>query len=372
MEINRDNYEAFLLDMIEGNLTAENEEKLIRFLNENPGLAADFDIKGFMLPSEENHFSFKDDLKKGGLAQNVTKNNYDQFCIARLEGDLPAAGTKKLELFLRENPEFYPGASLYDKLLLKADRSVVFPSRIKLKRNVVKPVPVRKLVFRIASIAASIVILLSAYLFVTGIRQEHFAPQITTIPPFTDADELISDIKIPEPALIPESIPDDLQVGPEINQETLLSKTSEVIVKEEPFSGKGLPYREREEPLVLSEQRLPGILVIESHGDPHVFTIAEITGYGKLPGTTEFADYENYNSDSRTAGIIALFSRSRKPDEEPDRLTFWDLASAGIKGINTVTGTDLLLEREYDHDGNLVHVAFSSGIIEFRRSTGNE
>ena len=69
------------------------------------------------------------------------------------------------------------------------------------------------------------------------------------------------------------------------------------------------------------------------------------------------------------SGVIGFLSRTMDDDPERDRITLWDIADAGLKGINTVTGTDMRFEREYNQEGDLVSMAFNSRVIEFRRST---
>lgn len=132
MQINRDNYEAYLLDLAEGALSPEFERELKKFLEENPALEGVTDIDLTVLQHEEVCFSGKDDLKKGGQAGRITAGNYGQFCIARSEGDLSAETAVELERFLRENPGYVKEANFYDRLKLQPDTSVMahFPFKL--------------------------------------------------------------------------------------------------------------------------------------------------------------------------------------------------------------------------------------------------
>ncbi len=93
MDINRNNYEAFLLDLQEGRLSAEEQRKVRAFLVLNPDctvfLLGD---EPWMLESEKIRFPGKEQLKKEfpDASFNLTEGNFDLFSIARMEGDLTA------------------------------------------------------------------------------------------------------------------------------------------------------------------------------------------------------------------------------------------------------------------------------------------
>ena len=91
MNINRNNYEAFLLDLMEGRLSAEEKERLYKFLLKHPdcpGPEADLDLWAL----EESRITFPAVavLKKKlpEPTSKLSKSNFDLFSIARLEHDL--------------------------------------------------------------------------------------------------------------------------------------------------------------------------------------------------------------------------------------------------------------------------------------------
>jgi hypothetical protein len=49
------------------------------------------------------------------------------------------------------------------------------------------------------------------------------------------------------------------------------------------------------------------------------------------------------------------------------KFSLWDVAELGIEGISKLTGKDLTLERRYNQDGELQHLAFKTE--SFRLST---
>ena len=65
MEINRDNYEAYLLDLIEGRLSADAQQKVRDFLFLNPDCSKRVDdIEWLVLGESKVIFPGKEQLKK--------------------------------------------------------------------------------------------------------------------------------------------------------------------------------------------------------------------------------------------------------------------------------------------------------------------
>lgn len=111
--IDHTNYEAWLLDRLEGNLSPEQEAALDAFLAANPGLApVDHDlplIKATEFPSFD-----KDLLKRSFPPQgSVSETSIDDHLIARLEGDLSQEQLLALEKFLYEHPEYAKADRIY-------------------------------------------------------------------------------------------------------------------------------------------------------------------------------------------------------------------------------------------------------------------
>ena len=91
MEINRHNYEAYLLDLLEGSLSVDEQQLLRNFLLLNPDCGGELtEIEPWILESEEISFQNSQLLKKElpTPATILTDHNFDLFSIARMEGDL--------------------------------------------------------------------------------------------------------------------------------------------------------------------------------------------------------------------------------------------------------------------------------------------
>lgn len=134
MNIDRDTYEAWLLDRLEGRLTAEQERALDRFLSANPELPV---ALGELPSIDAGAASFGDrtGLKRSFPPQGLPDAaRIDDFLIARGEGDLSAEQLKALERFLFEHPEQERAARLVAAARI-APADVPLPAKAKLEKH---------------------------------------------------------------------------------------------------------------------------------------------------------------------------------------------------------------------------------------------
>jgi hypothetical protein len=125
------NYEAYLLDLAEGNLPGDMQIELELFLIQHPELKTDLsELALFTLDTEEITFSGKQHLKK--TEQELVSE--EQF-IAYIENQLPLNERTAIEKSCASNPVLSKELSLYTKTIAKADSSIVFENKESLKRK---------------------------------------------------------------------------------------------------------------------------------------------------------------------------------------------------------------------------------------------
>lgn len=112
--IDHTNYEAWLLDRLEGNLSAEQEAVLDEFLRANPELEVFADD----LPTLHELDALLDQAEKDALKRSLPPTGFpveplDDFLIARLEGDLSTEQLEALRLYLLEHPEHHRAERIY-------------------------------------------------------------------------------------------------------------------------------------------------------------------------------------------------------------------------------------------------------------------
>lgn len=144
MKINTDNYEAFLLDAIEGRLSPEQQATLLVFLSEHPELDADFDLPEFIAPTAAP-------LESGGFSALKIPSAFtskDLWLAAVAEGDLNDDFTRAARADATHSAEI----ARLQRLKLVPDTSVVFDGKARLRRG--GTVVQLGLVYRMAAVAA--------------------------------------------------------------------------------------------------------------------------------------------------------------------------------------------------------------------------
>ncbi|MBK8927677.1 MAG: hypothetical protein IPM74_17675 [Crocinitomicaceae bacterium] len=157
-KINRHNYEAYLLDYLEGNLGTEEQHDLLVFLAENPDLkeAIDFDLPSITLSPDKDVFENKADLKMHDES-TLSLNTVEYWMIDAVEGNLSTDKQQELDEFIRKH-QLEKTFTTYQATLLKADLNVVFADKKSLKVATGIIIP---LYARIASVAAIGLVLLT-------------------------------------------------------------------------------------------------------------------------------------------------------------------------------------------------------------------
>lgn len=134
--IDHSNYEAWLLDRLEGRLTPEEERELTAFLLANPNLDTGIDE----LPTVSDEAAGLDERTKDRLKRvlppmgRVDEHSVADFLIARYEGDLTAQQEQELTAFLQAHPEHGRAEKLYRASRLEKE-PVSHPEKSTLQRT---------------------------------------------------------------------------------------------------------------------------------------------------------------------------------------------------------------------------------------------
>jgi hypothetical protein len=133
MEINRHNYEIWLIDYIDGKLSAEQVRLLMIFLQENPDIQEEFDGLEMTsaIPDADVRFDRKEELRK---PEDVEIPLYQQWMIDKMEGNLAARDEQRLEEYLVDNVQAQKEMDAFLKTKMVPEM-VFFPNREMLKRD---------------------------------------------------------------------------------------------------------------------------------------------------------------------------------------------------------------------------------------------
>lgn len=130
-KINIENYEAYLLDYMEGNLSKEDFALLQAFAALHPEL--DIDLSELELVELENEsVKFED---KGSLKKSALHLLSDEDYINYIEKNISQEEKRKVDDLRVKHPEINKELSLYQKTILTADKTIVFENKETLKKK---------------------------------------------------------------------------------------------------------------------------------------------------------------------------------------------------------------------------------------------
>ncbi|OIP02378.1 MAG: hypothetical protein AUJ97_05970 [Bacteroidetes bacterium CG2_30_32_10] len=139
MKINRNNYEEFFLDYFDGNLNSPQVSELFVFINKNPDIKEEFDSfeNISLVVDDEIVFEDKESLKKKDIISfgSIDSSNYEMFFVAEVENDLSEKESKEVHFFIQKNPHLAETYHLLKLSKLKPDTSIIFENKDNLKKN---------------------------------------------------------------------------------------------------------------------------------------------------------------------------------------------------------------------------------------------
>jgi hypothetical protein len=140
MQVNRNNYEACLLDYLEGSLDKRGRAELALFFEQNPDLNVDIDEYKItrLKPDTTLVYYQKHLLKKIEIQQFelIHQVNYEEWIIACLEGDLSKNEQNQFHGFLKLNPEVQREVTAFKHTFFTPDQSIKYQPKEGLKKKV--------------------------------------------------------------------------------------------------------------------------------------------------------------------------------------------------------------------------------------------
>lgn len=344
MTINSDNFEAYMLDYLEGNLDPLLTADLMAFLAENPAyenLLPDYDRK---ISLSDSHEYAQKELLKREFADlpAITFGNFDEFCIAACEGLLGNSDRVRLSDFIALHPGRQRDLDLYGKIRLQPDLSVSYPEKLRLKKKGA-PLASRYLYISLG-IAASIALLVmlavrkpagSVYSDSTPAAEEGAKNTVRTLTPFTPgqatpAAQPVKAMKTAQFRLSNLETPPSVTPQPEPLRETL------TLNPLKPITGKSLAIAEP-----------PGI-----------------TGHLSKSGSNKQPAPRNNAARELTHSFSDSF-----PGTLLVKVDFWKTAETAIHGFNYLTESQLSIDKTTDENGKVTGLLLG---MESYEITGNK
>jgi hypothetical protein len=160
MKINRNNYEPYFIDYLEGVLDENLVDDFLEFLLQNPDLKQELSLfQSVNLEPETISFDKKELLYK---EKYDAENEFNQAVISNLEGDISAEEKIKFENYLATHPEKEKEITLFNATKLQPDETITFGKKNKLYRHSTG----KTVLLWSVRIAAILVLIFSFYLFI--------------------------------------------------------------------------------------------------------------------------------------------------------------------------------------------------------------
>lgn len=354
----RSNYEIWFIDWLDGRLSDQQVEVLEDFLRRNPDLAEEFRaLSSISLKPHSDRYAHREDLFK--KPSDLSPSQFDYLCIADLENDLSAEGILELEEAMEGNPERKKEYDLIRRIKLTPP-DIRFKHKDRLRRST----PLRKLIYYSAiglSAAAAVALFVIFYNPGTPVvpAQGSLTANSATIPEEngTPAESGITAVNgnENESAALQERVKKD----PASNRETTRPLIAE-LTEDVP----SLTATDQEVPAEISRfslEPVPLALHMAIRGiDNPSGTLIAFTPEIRVP----LFDDGRSNVNRFLARVFhEKIMRDTIAGDRPVKV--YDIAGAGIAGINKLFGTALALEKNTDDTGEVTSVYFSSRLVKF-------
>jgi hypothetical protein len=354
MKIDRQNYEAYFLDYIEGKLDAAEIARLMEFILQNPDLK--FELEHFQQVTLEPAYEMypeKKLLKKNSSdLPSVYEVKFDELCISKIEEQLDKKTLKLFDYYLQQHPAKSKEFDFYSKTILKPDTNTIFENKRKLKHY--KLNHHRITLYHIAVAAASVIILVLALKFDFGFQK-------------TENNRVTGNLLNRQPVKTYKNI----SVNKTFTDIHKVTKVSNIELRHNPAVTKvnhETPQFKRSQTSLQMQKGIEiGKLNVVSANDSPV-----ISAYLKEACLAEMR--KNRNDEKRFLYIDQLAENEIKkvlkdqnvPVEK--ELTLWTLAKSGIMGLNRLMGSNILLESKNDTATNRSRFELDTGVLGFYSS----
>lgn len=355
MRISLHNYEAFFLDYIEGKMSPAEVAELMAFLANNPDLKAELNnYDAITLAPSANIFIEKDFLKKNVIdIISINEYNFNELCIALLEGDLDTDTENLFEKYLQQNPEKLKEYKQYLKTILEPDKTIVFNEKRKLKHY--KLVKHNGSVFAFVAVAASLLLFIMAYNILknNNLKNQKIAATLS----LETASKLT------------------LKKENQERENPATHNAYKVQAKIQKHNVQGTLMKEDPKPLkkveVATLELQKSIILYELETSEFKFkpTLANINmSLQTLPETKIVQNNDTYLSINEIAAKEFNKLIEKQDIIDKDGINLWALAKSSVNQLNRITGTSIDLEKSTDTTNNRTRVEFSTGLLGFYSS----
>lgn len=339
MLIDRTNYELWFLDWFDGTLSGDQKKQLQHFLSENPDLKEEFaEFDNFRLNPPAGNFPLKNNLLK--TADELSDSQFDYLCTAFVENEITGEEYSDLIAIVKSNPERSKTLELFMKTKL-VPPAFSYNKKSKLRRRTLTQNAFR-ITIAILTAAAIIAFAIITYITVPQNVPENKSQLASTGP------QQVQEKKYPGNNLK--------------NNQGTISRTKKRETINQSIASVTMPSGD-----TLSKNIHEAVVIekITVHSSIHLRE--SIPGY-LITSNSTFTTPVPDDGRSKISKFLAKtfrekLLREKSPKDSP--LNGFEIAKAGVSGLNLLLGWDMTLDEKKNETGELKSVYFSSKILKF-------
>jgi hypothetical protein len=338
--INKNNYEAYLLDYLEGTISPQDKEALLLFFELHPELKSelDTDISLNLNTQEQTTFDFKEQLLKHD-ADLYELPVSDYLIIKKQEEGLNQQEEAELLLTEPDKKKRNRKSIEYQQTVLKPDSSVSFPDKSKIRRFILLPILKQYAVRR--SVAAVAIIALFASIWI-----------LTETP------------NIDEPTLV-KNTPEKVE-----KQQTAIAQNK---ILEKPLPDEKQPSKDSLLKLANDPMELKSNTIVEQNAKPKVAYLSSI-GHVKPLQQHKINAYEHglnvmmpqYMNNNLLREELASIYRKIEVEDNTPSLSL-ALVEGGVKVMNFLSKESVKMQKYYNDNGEVVAYKVKGENLEVNR-----
>lgn len=357
-KIDKSNYEIWLIDWLDGNLTDMQAKQVLQFLDENPDLKEEFgEIELFSLKPSQNQYPDKSRLKRS--AHDLSQTQFEYLCIASIENDLTEDQQAELNQLIGEDPEKKKTFELIAMTRL-IPANAAYPYKKRLFRKTVLQNVIR---MSFIGLSAAAVIAIAFILYFTRtpdltLKHESVSQAVDSVKE-AQPDQKIA-VKEPLKEIYPATVP-------------VQKQNSKNTVRVQHYAQNALQSSVNQKSKTDSASNRTPVSVrkikIQPDFDLKAATPDNLISLNYTPVAPPFEEDRSRFSRFIARNFREKFLKDKSQKDSP--LKVYEIAKASVTGLNKLLGWEMALDERKDLNGQLKSVYFSSKILKFNAPVKN-
>lgn len=351
MKIDRSNYEVWFIDWLAGNLSDQQVEELMVFLEMNPSLREEFDeLPSLRLNAPPYVFQKKDILKRS--TSEITASQLEYLSVAFLENDISPDQRSELKEIIEEDPQKLRIFELIQKTKLIAP-DILYSHKYQIIRRPLKQKVLQWSLIGLSTAATIAIVILSYLAIPHNLTDNDGIGKLSNI---DSTNNNRRDVKFYVSTSKTDSITD---------QNISITGTTPVIRRDRKHSVSTIkPDSIADELVLISKFDSPDKILTLPQSEHIAADLPNtLMSQASLQIFTPIEDER-----SNVGKFIARVFREKilkDTTRKTSPLEAFEIAEVGVTGLNKLFGWQIALNKNIDEVGKPASVYFSSRLLKF-------